>query len=53
MASYLHTCYRIGEINRSVAFYEKLGFAEVAQMPIATRRSTSSWRCPARIRASS
>jgi lactoylglutathione lyase len=32
--SFLHTCYRIGEIDRSVAFYEKLGFKEVARMPI-------------------
>ncbi len=34
MASFLHTCYRIGEIDRSVAFYAKLGFEEVARMPI-------------------
>jgi lactoylglutathione lyase len=34
MVTYLHTCYRIGEIKRSVSFYEKLGFAEVARMPI-------------------
>jgi lactoylglutathione lyase len=34
MASFLHTCYRIGDIDRSVAFYEKLGFEEVARMPI-------------------
>jgi lactoylglutathione lyase len=34
MTSFLHTCYRIGEIDRSVAFYEKLGFREVARMPI-------------------
>ena len=34
MATYLHTCYRIGDIDRSVAFYEKLGFEEVARMPI-------------------
>jgi lactoylglutathione lyase len=34
VVTYLHTCYRIGEIERSVAFYEKLGFAEVARMPI-------------------
>ncbi len=34
MATYLHTCYRIGEIDRSVAFYEKLGFEEVRRMPI-------------------
>ncbi len=34
MASFLHTCYRIGEIDRSVDFYAKLGFEEVARMPI-------------------
>ena len=34
MATYLHTCYRIGEIDRSVAFYEQLGFEEVRRMPI-------------------
>ncbi|HEX4307982.1 MAG TPA: VOC family protein [Solirubrobacterales bacterium] len=31
---YLHTCYRIGDIDDSVAFYEKLGFTEVGRMPI-------------------
>ena len=30
----IHTCYRIGDIDRSVAFYEKLGFAELSRMPI-------------------
>ena len=30
----LHTCYRIGDIDRSVAFYEKLGFEEVGRMPV-------------------
>jgi lactoylglutathione lyase len=34
MPSYLHTCYRIGDIDRSVAFYEKLGFEEARRMPI-------------------
>jgi lactoylglutathione lyase len=34
MASFLHTCYRIGEIERSVAFYEKLGFEQRRRMPI-------------------
>ena len=34
MPRYLHTCYRIGDIDRSVAFYERLGFQEVARMPI-------------------
>ena len=33
-ARYLHTCYRIGDIDRSVAFYEKLGFEEVRRSPI-------------------
>jgi lactoylglutathione lyase len=30
----IHTCYRIGEIDRSVAFYEKLGFEETGRFPI-------------------
>jgi lactoylglutathione lyase len=34
MATYLHTCYRIGDIDRSVAFYEKLGFEEARRSPI-------------------
>ena len=34
MATWLHTCYRIGEIDRSVAFYNALGFDEVGRMPI-------------------
>jgi len=34
MAAWLHTCYRIGEIDRSVAFYNALGFEEIGRMPI-------------------
>jgi len=34
MSELIHTCYRIGDIDRSVAFYEKLGFEEVGRMPI-------------------
>jgi lactoylglutathione lyase len=34
IATFLHTCYRIGDIERSVAFYEKLGFEELSRMPI-------------------
>ncbi len=30
----IHTCYRIGEIDRSVAFYEALGMQELRRMPI-------------------
>ncbi len=34
MSELIHTCYRILEIDRSVGFYEKLGFEELARMPI-------------------
>jgi lactoylglutathione lyase len=30
----IHTCYRIGDIDRSVAFYQALGFDEISRMPI-------------------
>ena len=30
----IHTCYRITEPERSVAFYEALGFDEVGRLPI-------------------
>ena len=30
----VHTCYRITEIERSVTFYEALGFKEFRRMPI-------------------
>jgi lactoylglutathione lyase len=30
----IHTCYRIGDIDRSVAFYETLGFEEIGRLPI-------------------
>jgi lactoylglutathione lyase len=32
--SLIHTCYRILEIDRSVAFYEALGFEEMRRAPI-------------------
>ena len=34
MARLIHTCYRIGDIDRSVAFYEALGFQETGRIPI-------------------
>ena len=34
MARLIHTCYRIGDIDRSVAFYEALGFEETGRIPI-------------------
>jgi lactoylglutathione lyase len=30
----IHTCYRIGDIDRSIAFYNALGFEEVGRIPI-------------------
>jgi lactoylglutathione lyase len=32
--SLIHTCYRITNIDRSVAFYEALGFTERGRLPI-------------------
>src|SRR3954451_21610051 len=34
MPELIHTCYRIGDIDRSVRFYEALGFEELRRMPI-------------------
>lgn len=34
MSELIHTCYRITDIDRSVSFYEKLGFEEKARRPI-------------------
>jgi lactoylglutathione lyase len=34
MSELLHTCYRIGDIDRSVQFYEALGFEELRRMDI-------------------
>ena len=32
--SLIHTCYRITDIDRSVAFYNALGFEEIGRVPI-------------------
>ena len=34
MSELIHTCYRITDIDRSVSFYTKLGFEEMARLPI-------------------
>ena len=34
MSELIHTCYRIGDIDRSVDFYKALGFEEQGRMPI-------------------
>jgi lactoylglutathione lyase len=32
--SLIHTCYRIGDVDRSLAFYKALGFEEIGRIPI-------------------
>ena len=34
MGHLIHTCYRITDIDRSVGFYEALGFEETGRLPI-------------------
>jgi len=34
MGELIHTCYRIADIERSVSFYEKLGFEELRRMDL-------------------
>jgi lactoylglutathione lyase len=34
IAELIHTCYRVLDLERSVSFYEKLGFEEIGRMPI-------------------
>ena len=34
MSELIHTCYRVLDLDRSAAFYEKLGFEEVGRIPI-------------------
>jgi lactoylglutathione lyase len=36
MTHFIHVCYRIGDIDRSVSFYEKLGFEESRRMDIGS-----------------
>ncbi len=34
MSQLIHTCYRVLDAERSVSFYERLGFQELRRMPI-------------------
>ena len=34
MSELIHTCYRIGDVDRSVSFYETLGFEEVGRLEL-------------------
>ena len=46
MPRYLHTCYRIGDIDSSVSFYEKLGFQEARRMPIGDEATNVFMQLP-------
>jgi lactoylglutathione lyase len=41
MSELIHTCYRILDIDRSVAFYEKLGFEEIRRTEIGDGEATN------------
>ncbi len=34
MPALIHTCYRITDVDRSIAFYNALGFEEMGRIPI-------------------
>jgi lactoylglutathione lyase len=34
MSKLIHTCYRIGDVDRSIEFYGALGFEEIGRIPI-------------------
>lgn len=42
----IHTCYRVFELDRSVAFYEALGFEEVGRIPIGTEATNVFMNLP-------
>ncbi len=41
MSELIHTCYRITDIDRSVAFYGSLGLEEVGRLPIGDNEATN------------
>lgn len=42
----IHTCYRVFELDRSVEFYEALGFEEVGRIPIGTEATNVFMNLP-------
>ncbi len=53
MSELIHTCYRVLDLERSVAFYEKLGFEELRRMPIGDEATNLFMGLPATGRDSS
>jgi lactoylglutathione lyase len=50
---FVHTCYRITDPDRSLAFYEALGFEKRRELPIREEAVNYSSACPARTAPSS
>jgi lactoylglutathione lyase len=46
MAELAHTCYRVLDLDRSVAFYEKLGFEELLRVPIGDEATNAFMGLP-------
>ena len=42
----IHTCYRVLDLEKSVAFYETLGFEEIGRMPIGTEATNVFMNLP-------
>ena len=47
MSKLIHTCYRITDIDRSVAFYKALGFEETGRIPIRDEATNVFMNLPA------
>jgi lactoylglutathione lyase len=43
MSELIHTCYRVLDLERSVAFYEKLGFEELRRMELGSGDATNCY----------
>jgi lactoylglutathione lyase len=41
MSELIHTCYRVLDLERSLAFYEKLGFEELRRFPVGESATNS------------
>ena len=53
MSELIHTCYRVLDLERSVDFYERLGFEEIRRMPIRDEATNVFMGLPGTARGSS
>lgn len=45
--AFVHTCYRVTDAARSIAFYEALGFEKRREIPIRDEATTTFSACQA------